>query len=212
MLNWPDNGKIGSGFKRILEERIGCASDMARDALEYDESEWEDIASGIFPPLNKLFPDGELFRETCEEMLRCLDDTDKTYILTEYHWALIYHILESYVITDTDQINMLESNSRYLHLYTWFKREDSEMQDILLLEEEDGEPKEELEAWVDECCSGPKKGFEFIVNHYFWDTDFLMGDIDMPSPVKSAMGFGDGIFGVVNEMAVTRGDLVMVEG
>jgi len=196
MLRWAEEPT--EGFDRLVVDLLNYA---LRDT--FSEVIWEGDRD-IFQ-CSRLFPDIETFRRECKKLI---DGIGRRilYMPTEYHFYLLYRILEYYSLIYEEKYK--DSGDE---CFRWFNWDDDEILRIRLdgvgRAYEDKVKKDE--KYLRGICESPLRAFDYIVSTYFWDLGILYD-----ARVYNQMGSyekckisSEGTFGVVNRLAPTDDEL-----
>ena len=200
MLRWSHVPT--KAFDRIVLNALDMAKDMIKDDVEEGTS--ERLVGWYGSGMSRRFS-ASLFVAACNHLIEAIE-SPKVWVPTEYHFYLLYHVLE--VDAGVEEGLMSEGQD-----FAWFRFEDEDMQELFSCVAEEGGDVLAREA-VKEYCEYPTKAFDWVVDSYFWDTDFLFdaGAFNsLPGPFKKQMSISEGTFGVVNDLEACPEDLHMKE-
>jgi hypothetical protein len=176
---------LTAAAREIMVYCLEVAADEIVDLYE-DQEAW----ATAYPLASACFT-RELARRVLLELLDTLD-APVLYVLTDYHWLLVYECLKEQIALFNDgpvpsvvtRLRSLASDqdTAYLHL-----------------------PKRSrgtTRVWI---------GFDEFVDVYFWDTDFLLevGLLDHLAPEgKQQLGLSGEVFGVTHALAPHPDELI----
>src|SRR5262249_23091734 len=167
---------------------VSCLEISADVVIDLDRpQEWRDaypLAAACFTP--------ELARETLIDLIAKLR-LPEMYVLTEYHWLLLYECLKAMIeVLNDDPLPSLVAQLTTL----------ATAQDALYLSL----------PTRGEGVAGFHIVFDALVDMYFWDTDFLM-DAELFARLspdeKASLGLSPSVFGVVQGLTPHPDELVL---
>jgi hypothetical protein len=178
--------QLTAAAREIIVYGLAAAADEIVDLYE-DHEAW----ATAYPLASPCFT-RELARRVLLELLDKLD-APEWYVLTDYHWLLVYECLKEQIALFNDApvpsvVNCLrtlasDQDTAYLHL-----------------------PKRSRGT------AGMWIGFDEFIEVYFWDTDFLMdsGLLDRLAPeAKQQLRFSGEVFGVTHALAPHPDELIL---
>ncbi len=145
-------------FQAILRDGLSYAIDFISDMRaesEHDESLSREDFANCFPAAGKVFPP-RLAAETLRDLFKCLDRPG-IYYLNDYHYLLLYDVLDFLSEVHNDRVSMARNKG---------ERKEASFVDPFYIENID---------------------FDEIVELYFFDIDFLTSPdvmLNMPSWFK----------------------------
>jgi hypothetical protein len=168
---------------------VYCLEISADEMLDFYED--YEVWAAVYPLFSTCFT-RDLARTVLLDLLEKLD-APELYVPTDYHWLLMYECLKAQITVFNDQpvpslVERLrtladERDESYLHL-----------------------PNESSET------TGVAIDFGWLIEEYFWDTDFLT-DAEMFSRLaphaKQQLGFSEGLFGVIHGLTPHPEELVL---
>jgi hypothetical protein len=176
---------LTAAAREIIVYCLEVAADEIVDLYE-DHEAW----ATAYPLASACFT-RELARRILLELLDKLNATE-WYVLTDYHWLLVYECLKEQIALFNDgpgpsvveRLRTLASDqdTAYLHLPQ--------------------QSQGTAEVWI---------GFDEFIDVYFWDTDFLMdiGLLDHLAPeTKQQLGLSGEVFGVTHALAPHPDELI----
>jgi len=196
MLRWAY--KPSKAFDKLVVSLLGSALDDIDEENGFPGDIW--VNDEDFFECSCLFPDINIFRRECNRLIEAVK-SDRLYMPTEYHFYLLWQVMEHY--SEIDEDYYCEHKDPNLK---WFDMDDDEIAGLDL-------DCDDIEAteYALKLCESPKEAFNHI-SGYFWDTDFHFDPSvfnKMSGDIKAQMTISEGTFGVVNRLVPIDKELEM---
>jgi hypothetical protein len=177
---------LSAAAREIIVYCLEISADEIFDLYE-DQEAW----AAVYPLSSACFT-RELAQSVLLELLEKLD-APELYVLTDYHWLLVYESLKEHIALFNDApvpsvVKCLrtiasDQDTAYLHLPR--------------------QSRGKAGVWID---------FDEFIDVYFWDTDFLTNAetfSDLSPEAKRQLGFSGEVFGVTQRLAPHPDELVL---